>query len=419
VTPGFRARQLAHDLGGNLLLRPALITLALAGAAFVLVAVDQRGIGHRLIGSFIAEPAAAQALLGAIGGSVIGVVSIVYSVLVMSLTMASMQFSPRILAGFLRDPISQNVLGVFTGTFLYSLAALRGVRSDPPFVPPLTLAGAVVLSLSTIAALIYFINHIAREIQVNHLVARIAGQTAEVIEQELPVGGSDGVRPAAAAIGEDIPAGASGYVQLIDVAGLASVASRLGLRIDVVAVPGDFVPSGAPVARVFPPADERVRALIRRGFDLGPVRTLQQDIAFGLRQIVDIGLKAISPAVNDPSTCATCIDHLDELLRRLATRAAGTRVIEAGPRGQLVVPAPAFADYVALAFNQLRQYGRGDLAVANRLMRAFADVQAVTADTVRRTALRQQARLLMEGIHPRFAAEDRLELEQRYAQLSA
>ncbi|MGZ5445003.1 MAG: DUF2254 domain-containing protein [Thermoanaerobaculia bacterium] len=415
MTTRFRARQIAHDLRGNLLIRPGLITIALAAAAVILVEIDQRG-GARLVGAIVREPAAAQAVLGAIGGSVIGVVSIVYSVLVMSLTMASMQFSPRILSAFLRDPISQNVLGVFTGTFLYCLAALRGVRTDPPFVPSLTLTGAVVLALATIAALIYFINHIAREIQVNYLAARISRLTVAIVEHELPE--SPAVDAAAPPRPDeesgDVTAHVSGYVQLVDLAGLAA---RDDLRVDVVAVPGDFVPSGGVLAHVTPPPDEETRTFVRQAFDLGPVRTLQQDVAFGLRQLVDIGLKAISPAMNDPSTCSTCIDHLGDLLCRIARRGAGARVAGDGERVHLVLPLPTFKDYLDLAFNQLRQYGRGDLAVANRIMRALEQIASVTTDPARLAALRLQGRLLIEGIDPRFPPEDRVELEARWARL--
>jgi uncharacterized membrane protein len=421
VTTRFRARQLAHDLRGNLLIRPALITIALTAAAIVLVEIDQRFGEARLLGSIVREPGAAQALLGAIGGSVIGVVSIVYSVLVMSLTMASMQFSPRILSAFLRDPISQNVLGVFTGTFLYCLAALRGVRTDPPFVPSLTLTGAVVLALATIAALIYFINHIAREIQINYLAARISRMTVAIVEHELPESPAVDVAVPAmpAEASGDVVAQVSGYVQLVDLAGLSDIAARVDLRVDVVAVPGDFVPAGGLLARVTPPPDEEMRAFVRRAFDLGPVRTLQQDVAFGLRQLVDIGLKAISPAVNDPSTCSTCIDHLGDLLCRIVRREAGARIVSEGAHLRLVVPSPTFKDHLDLAFNQLRQYGRGDLAVANRIMRALVQISASTADATRLAAIRLQGRLLIEGVDPRFPPEDRVELEARWATLRA
>lgn len=415
----FRARQIAHDLSGNLLLRPGLITLTLMATAVVLVEVDQRWAGIRLLGMMVGEPGSAQALLGAIGGSVIGVVSIVYSVLVMSLTLASMQFSPRILATFLRDPISQNVLGIFTGTFLYCLAALRGVRSDPPFVPSLTIAGAVVLALVAIAALIYFINHIAREIQINYIVARISRITGAILEQELPeTPAVDAPLPdRLPGPSGDVVSNASGYLQLVDLEGLAAIAARIGGRIDILVIPGDFVPVFGALARITPPADEETAVHVRRAFDLGAVRTLQQDVAFGLRQLVDIGLKAISPAVNDPSTCSTCIDHLGALLRQIARRGAGARVIRDDVHVRVVLPSPAFKDYLDLGFNQLRQYGRGDLAVANRLMHSLEGIAALTSDASRLAAVRQQGRLLMEGLDPRFPPEDRVELEARWATL--
>ena len=328
-------QQVVHDLRASLLLRPAGIASILATASVVLVEIDERRGGMALLGAIADEPGSAQVVLSVIAGSVMAVVSIVFSVLVMALSLASMQFSPRILSGFLRDPISQNALGIFAGTFLYSLLALRGVRTSPPFVPSLALLGAIALALLSIGALIYFIDHIAREIQVNHLVAHIARDAAMTIEVEMPEGpGVD--EPVPPPIGDDVVevlAETSGYVQLVDIPGLAALARKRKLRIDIALLPGDFVPAGGTLARLSPAANatEALEACAR-AFDLGPVRTLQQDVGFGLRMIVDIGLKAISPAINDPSTCSTCIDHLRALLRKIAGRRAGTHVVTEGDR---------------------------------------------------------------------------------------
>jgi uncharacterized membrane protein len=254
---------------------------------------------------------------------------------------------------------------------------------------------------------------------VNHVVARIARATAAVIDHEMPhgPGTDDVVPPAPAGPAFETRAEKAGYVQLVDVDGLADLARAHGLRIDLAVVPGDFVPSGGTLARIFPATEARACESCVRAFDLGPVRTLQQDVPFGVRQIVDIGLKAISPAMNDPSTCSTCIDHLGDLMRRLSGRRGGARVIRDGDAIRLMIPAQTFADLLDLAFNQLRQYGRGDLAVANRIMHALADIAKVTEDPARRKAVSQQARLLMEGISAAFAPEDRVELESRYAGL--
>ncbi|HYO78552.1 MAG TPA: DUF2254 family protein, partial [Thermoanaerobaculia bacterium] len=129
--------------------------------------------------------------------------------------------------------------------------------------------------------------------------------------------------------------------------------------------------------------------------------------------------KAISPAVNDPSTCSTCIDHLGALLRRLATRSAGALLVMEDERVLLALPRPSFKDMVDLAFNQLRQYGRNDLAVANRIMRALNSVAEVTTDPSRLDALRQQGALVVAGIEPHFVAADRVELLAAYEVLRA
>ena len=378
--------------------------------------VDRRSGGLLLRTSLVGEPGSAVAVFGAIAGSVMAVVSIVYSVLVMSVTMASMQFSPRVVSALLRDPVSQNVLGIFTGTFLYSLLALRGVHANPPFVPGLTLVGAMLLAVASIAALIYFIDHMSREIQVNHLIAGIARDAARTIDAEmLREGTTDVARPPS---GDDVfavPAQRDGYLQLVDVSGLIELARRESAHIRLLAMPGDFIFEGAAVAHVSPSdAGPRIAGQVARAFDVGPIRTLQQDVAFGIRLIVDIGVKAVSPAINDPSTCSTCIDHLGALLRRAATREAGTVVITDGEAVRLTLPRPTFKDLLDLAFNQLRQYGRHDLAVANRILRALCRIAEVTEAPARLRAVEEQARLTVAGLDPSFPPEDRVELEAAY-----
>ncbi|HYO75345.1 MAG TPA: DUF2254 domain-containing protein, partial [Thermoanaerobaculia bacterium] len=421
----FVLRQLDHDVRASLFLRPTVIAIVISLLSVVLVELDQRTAGSLLPAPLIDEPSSAQAVFGTIAGSVMAVVSIVYSVLVMSVTLASMQFSPRIVSLLLRDPVSQNVLGIFTGTFLYSLLALRGVRTEPPFVPSLTLLGAIALAITTIAALIYFIDHMAKEIQANHLIAGAAHDAFRAIESELPDGPARDVAMSPTA--EDaiaIHAIRSGYLQLVDVTRLIRIARSEKVRIDVVPMPGDFVAEGATLARISASPERKVEAAVTavahdyaRAFDLGPTRTLQQDVAFGLRLIVDIGVKAISPAINDPSTCSTCIDHLGALLRRLATRSAGALLVTESDVVLVALPRPTFKDLVDLAFNQLRQYGRSDLAVANRIMRALNNIAEVTTERARLEALRQQGSLVVAGLDPHFMAEDRIELQESYEAL--
>jgi len=173
---------------------------------------------------------------------------------------------------------------------------------------------------------------------------------------------------------------------------------------------GAFVARGLPIAHVEGGAPDP--DAVRAAFDIGPVRTLQDDVEFGLRQIVDIALKAVSPAVNDPSTAATCIDHLGRLLVRLAGRTAPPL-----EREGVVAPQPTHVDLVDLAFEQIRQYGRADMATALRLMRTLGDVASVTHDRVVLDRLAVHGRLVEAAARAAFAPEDCDELDRRATRL--
>jgi len=202
---------------------------------------------------------------------------------------------------------------------------------------------------------------------------------------------------------------ASGYIQALDVEGLRRLVPPGG-RLVVVHAMGAFVSRGLPLACAEggPVDPEAVRA----AFDMGPVRTLQDDVEFGLRQIVDIALKAISPAVNDPSTAATCIDHLGRLLIHLAGRRALPR-----ERDGLVLPQPTHPDIIDLAFEQIRQYSRTDMAVALRQMRVLGDVASVTRHRASLDRLAAHGRLIEAAARAAFQTQDCDELERRSARL--
>lgn len=417
----FRVRQLVHDLTSGMLLRPTLIALGIAAAGLVLVELESTGTLARWRGGgwfFRDDPGSAQAVLGAIAGSMMAVISIVYSVLLVALSLASVQFSPRILRGFVRDRVSQSTLGVFLGTFIYCLLVMRATRAD--WVATWAVAGGCLLGLACLVVLIFFLHHIATGIQVNHLVDRIATEAEEVIADVYrpgPVPAPD--PPPEAAIAVD--ATVDGYVQLVDHEGLAALARQADLTIHIVVEAGDYVPRGRTLARlVRRGAAVGPSAVIaaREGFDLGPIRTMQQDVAFGLRQLVDIALKAISPAVNDPSTAGVCIDRLGSLLADIAARDPGDRAISDGDVPRLIIAQPSFVELADLTFNQLRQYGRADLAVSIRLLAAIA-VVARPATVEQRAALRVQAELIRDGLSPDFLPADRQRFEVQLAAVTA
>lgn len=418
----FAGRQIAHDLSAGLLLRPGLFTVVLGVGGAGLALAEQRSPGFASLVQrlpLVAEPATAQLVLASIAGSMMTVVAVVYSVLIMALTLASLQFSPRIMTGLMRDASSQTTLGMFIGTFTYCLVVLPAVRVDPAFVPRLAVTFAICLALASLGVLVYFIHHIAQVIQVNHLSDRIAREAEDVIDEvftrdRAPGEPDDGVVPFAVDGASAIRAPASGYVQLIDEEALGALAAA-GVALSVTRALGDFVVHGATIAHVRSATggvSEETRAAVEAAFDIGPLRTMQRDVEFGIRQLVDISLKAISPAVNDPSTAVTCIDHLARLLARLATRKAPPV-----PQG-LRLRRATFVSALDLAFNQIRQYGRSDLAVSQRMLRALQDVADVATVPAHLERILFHGRLVAAACAD-FPESDRDVLRERLAALEA
>ncbi|MFZ5482074.1 MAG: DUF2254 domain-containing protein [Myxococcota bacterium] len=410
----FLLRQLSYDLDTNLLFRPAMFLLGLLSLGWALprveMALASRSATVAAASAWLApEPATAQLLMATVAGAVMTVVSVVYSILLVALSLASMQFSTRILAGFMRDRLSRSVLGLFVGAFAYCLAVVRSVHTDPPEVPGFSVSLGLVLAIACLGALVLFIHHIVRSIQANVLVDRIAGEAEAVLDAVFPEDRTAGEPFPDVPLPHAVIADRSGYVQLVDAEGLLRAAP--GARMRVVRQNGGFVARGLALVYADRPVDgDAVRACI----DIGAERTMQDDAEFGLRQIVDIALKALSPAVNDPSTAATCVDHLGRLLLRVATRRCGGRAV-AGEGGAVWVPEPQFVDLLDLAVEQIRQYGKGDMAAALRLMRVLGELAPVVTEPGARERIRYHADRVREAAAAAFAPGDLEELERRYA----
>jgi uncharacterized membrane protein len=244
-----------YALRGGFLVRPLLISLALGLTGMILseesFPVISAWVPHALFPSR-ADPQIAQIMLGAIASSIMTVVSIVFAILLVTLTLASMQFSPRILVSFVRDRVTQWTLGVFLGTFLYCMAALPAARSLPqPFAPVATVTGALVLALTSVIGLIFFIHHISRAVNVNHIVDRIARETEDVIDETMPHKRGFGLRQEDMTFAPDdtefpVLNEQSGYICFVDTARLLKLAKAYGLRIRVLRPIGHFVPQGVP-----------------------------------------------------------------------------------------------------------------------------------------------------------------------------
>jgi uncharacterized membrane protein len=394
-------RRAMYNLRGGFLLRPLIIALVLGCAGALLSGLEEQfptasaWVPTAIFPSH-ADPQVAQVILAGIAASMMTVVSIVFAILLMTLTLASMQFSPRIIVSFSKDRVTQWTLGVFLGTFSYCMAALPAARSLPrPFAPVATVLGAMMLALTCVGWLLFFIHHISQAISVSHIVDKIAKETEAMIDELMPSPrGVDSLRhtealrpnPSEVAISSD----ESGYIRFVDTQRLIALAKQYHVSIRVLRRVGHFVPAAVPLLMVSKgnrlPAEGKARLLA--AFDFGPTRTLQQDVEFGVLQIVDIALKAISPAVNDPTTAISCVDQLSRILIRFASRQPPDELL-CDPPGipRATVGWIQFERLLEAAFEQIRMYSKADIAVSLRLLRALGDIAVSTSDTEYRRIL--------------------------------
>ncbi|MCB9918313.1 MAG: DUF2254 domain-containing protein [Planctomycetes bacterium] len=360
---------------------PGILSIVAALLAFVLIDVDRELPPGWADGALFVRPAGAdgtRALLSAIVGSMITVTGVVFSITIVALTLTSQQFGPRLLRNFVRDRGNQLVLGIFVATFLYSLIVLRAVHQDA--VPHLSSAIAVVLAIASMFVLIWFVHHTATSIQASQIVATVA---REVDEQLSKFDELDGVHadqdgddpstwPPVAAV---VRSTESGYVRLVAIEDLVSVAANYDIVIELVCQPGEFVVRGAELARVRAndarAPKETLEDEVRDGVVLGAQRTALQDLAFLIGQLVEIAVRALSPGINDPMTAVGCLERLGSIVGSLAEKAfEDTTHHDEDDHLRVIAPCPTYDDLVGLAFDSIRHYGAADKRVVLALLRA-------------------------------------------------
>ena len=332
----------------------------------------------------------ARGVLSTIAGSLITVTGVVFSVTIVALQLASSQFTPRVLRSFVADRANQVVLGVFIGTFTYTLLVLRTTRSaaadGESFVPQVAVSVAVALLLISIAALIFFIDHAARSVQASVILFRETQQTLDKIPHLFP--GEIGEDTSGSNVEPESPSGAdavvpaliSGYVQAVSGDSLLELAAERNLVIRLEAAIGDFALAGGPLARIWPAEkvdQETVRAA-RESIVLGFERTPEQDIELGIQALADIAVRALSPGINDPTTATLCIDRLMEILaargrRREPNRGRNDR----DGRLRVIAPTSSFERAANLAFDQIRHYGSENPLIAKKLLSALRELAAL------------------------------------------
>jgi uncharacterized membrane protein len=386
----------------------SLIAALVLGAALAKVHVTAAAPVQRLLFQGTADDA--RTLLIGITSTVITVIALVLGLTLVALQLSSSQYSPRVLRNFLRDWQNQVFLSVIVATFAYSAAGLYTVgvsagRRTSSY-PQLAVTVAIVLLFVSLGTLIFFLDHLAHSIQIDRLMAVIERATMQVMADETRRASARtgyGQVPGPPAWAVAIRARKDGYVQTIHPELLAPLAGRLEVTVRIVPQVGDYVVPGHPIAHAWRrsmdqrrPDSRDLADTVHRAVRIGFERTLQQDIRFGLRQLVDVALRALSPAVNDPYTGIQVIQRLTVLLCALAPMPLGDYVV-AGREGSadVVVHAPSFRDYTDLACGLIRRYGASEPTVTAALLRMLQDVHDLVTDPDRLQVLAAEARLVV------------------------
>ena len=376
-------------------------------------------------------PDVARTVLTAIAAAVITVVGVVFSIVIVALTLTSTQFGPRMLRNFIRDRGTQVTLGTFVATVVYAVLTLGAVGqgSHGNFVPHISVTTTLALMLVDLAVLIYFLHHIAVQIQLPEVIASIAGDLQKAIE--LQAGDDSQVADAAQAAtvienmaghGGVVSAPRSGYLQYIEHQTLVTIATEVGAVVHVLYRPGHFIVQGNQYAAVWPPeAAPRVASELSGAHVTGPYRTLAQDVSFGVDQLVEIGIRALSSAVNDTFTALTCVDWIGDSLCKVTGRWQPTRVYrDRAGEVRVITTETTWERLVQRAFEKIRQASPAMPAVMIRQLDTLARIMERTTTTADRQVLLDQA-MMIERLSDGTVDEpsDRADVGRAYAAVLA
>ena len=348
----------------------------------------------------------AAAALSALASGMLAFTGFVTSVILVVVQFGTGEFSPRFIAWFRRDRTLKFALSTFSATFLFALLSTAQIgRGSAAFVPSRTLLAALLLTLLSIAMFFVLIDRTFTGLRVASVVQEVDSQARQAFDAVYPASAPQAAEAEQTARSlqgrtpvQRIRQGPVGAVVVaLDQTGIATLAERYDAVIELVPAVGDHVRADGTLFNIYGPRRLPERRL-RRGVVLGDERTLDDDPAFAIRMLVDVAIKALSPAVNDPTTAVQSLDRIEDLLRYAAPKHLSTGIVPDGHgKARLVYPTPTWEDLVELALDEIRAFGAGQYQVARRL-RALLDDLTADLPEKRRPALLQQRHLLDDAV---------------------
>jgi len=391
----------AGRLWDSLWLIPAIYVLGALVLSVVLVHWDE---SDPVVVVKSINASSADAALAALGSGMLAFTGFVTSVILLVVQFGTGEFSPRFVAWFARDRTLRFALSTFSATFLFAIVSTAQVgRGSATFVPSRTVIAALVLLMLSIVMFLLLIDRTSNGLRVANVFQRVDGEARDVFDAVYPTSASDAVTGTVRGLDRSTPIqtvvlhGVGQVVVAIDQTGFAHLAARYGAIIELVPAIGDHVAAGGTLLNVYGSRQLPERRL-RRALVLGDERTLQDDPAFAIRMLVDVASKALSPAINDPTTAVQSLDRLEDLLRYAASKHLSVGIVtDSQGEVRFVFPTPTWEDLVALAFDEIRAFGAGQYQVARRL-RALLDDLIADLPERRRPPLVEQRSLLEDAV---------------------
>jgi uncharacterized membrane protein len=403
----------AERLRGSLFVVPMVFVVAGIVLAEVGIAVDGAitDEGGTVPLGLASTVASARAVLSTVAGATITVAGIAFSVSILVIELASSQYSPRVVSGLFRDPFNKRVIGISVGTFAYCLVVMRSVHSSidnqgPPVIPNVSVAAGVVLGIVAVMAIIAFINHNAHAIDISEILAVATRQAIHAVTHPWSTGGFE---RSAVQQPDVVPPGTGftahfdrdGWIQLLDHHALLE-ATPDGATVRFETAVGRYALNGSPLCTIWPepPDVEAVERDVRGAVRIGETRTLQQDSSYGVRQLVDVALKALSPGINDPTTAQDAIFHVGAVLRESFACDPPARDLKLGTRRLVLPEVDGYAELTSLAYDEIRRAAAQQPTVCLYLVESISQVVASLEPQRRHIAeplLRAHARLVVDA----------------------
>jgi uncharacterized membrane protein len=413
-----RISSLVERLRSSLFFIPMLAVIGATILGFAALAVDRHvdiALADLPLG-FTSTVESARTLLGVIAGATISFAGIAFSVSLLIFQLTASQYSPRVVHTLFRDPFNKRVMALVVGTFTYCLVVLRSVRvavdGGDPVIPNISVAIAVVLGIATILAIVAFINHSAHAMDVSEILERIRRDTTKQIRREWTTnepGAHAGTPPPSTGPTTVLRADRSGWVQQIDTAAILDcMPDDSTARVEIYA--GRYVIEHGRMISLSPATDvTELNNRLRAAVVIGETRTMQQDVTYGLRQLVDIAVKALSPGINDPTTAQDAIFHSAAVLSELLHHDPPPAVTTDHRRRLVMAGVPTHRELIQLTFDEPRRAAASHPTVCLYLLAAIDSlIETLNAAHLegRTVELHRQARLVAEGCERTNALEE-------------